>query len=91
MARIVVTGGSGKAGRAAIRELLEHGHDVLNVDRSPPPAGSPAAPFLHADLTDAGQALEILSSAEELPGADAVVHLAAIPSPAHATPANTFR
>ena len=91
MARIVVTGGSGKAGRAAIRELLEHGHDVLNVDRTPPADGAPPAPFLHADLTEAGQALEILSGAEELPGADAVVHLAAVPSPAHATPATTFR
>ena len=31
--KIAVTGGSGKAGRAVVRDLLEHGHDVLNVDR----------------------------------------------------------
>ena len=31
--RIAVTGGSGKAGRAIVRDLLAHGHEVLNVDR----------------------------------------------------------
>ena len=30
--RIVVTGGSGKAGRWVVRDLREHGYDVLNVD-----------------------------------------------------------
>ena len=30
--RIVVTGGSGKGGRYVVRELREHGHEVLNVD-----------------------------------------------------------
>jgi nucleoside-diphosphate-sugar epimerase len=86
--RVVVTGGSGKVGRAVIRELLEHGHEVLNVDRVPPdPARSPpAAPFLPADLTDYGETLEALSGAELLSGVEAVVHLAAIPSPVHATP-----
>jgi nucleoside-diphosphate-sugar epimerase len=94
MARIVVTGGSGKAGRAVVRGLLEHGHEVLNVDRVPPPGSDPAdspAPFLPADLTDFGQTLEALSGAEVLPGIRAVVHLAAIPSPVHATPDAVFR
>ena len=35
MTKIAVTGGSGKAGRAVVRDLLEHGHDVLNIDRVP--------------------------------------------------------
>src|SRR5215212_5076873 len=94
MTRIVVTGGSGKAGRAVVRDLLEHGHQVLNVDRVPSATSSTAdspAPFLPADLTDFGQTLEALSGAEVLGGIQAVVHLAAIPSPVHATPDSVFR
>lgn len=35
MKQVVVTGGSGKAGRAVVRDLVEHGYDVLNVDLVP--------------------------------------------------------
>ena len=86
--RICVTGGSGKAGRAVVRDLLEHGHEVVNVDLVPSvesAAPDSPAPFLRADVTDFGQALEALD------GAEAIVHLAAIPSPVHATPDVVFR
>jgi nucleoside-diphosphate-sugar epimerase len=92
--KVAVTGGSGKAGRAIVRDLLEHGYEVLNIDRVPSAeSNSPdsPAPFLAADLTDFGQALEALSGGERLPGIQAVVHLAAIPSPVHATPDVVFR
>jgi nucleoside-diphosphate-sugar epimerase len=92
--KIAVTGGSGKAGRAVVRDLLEHGHDVLNVDLRPSAESSSPdspAPFLVADLTDFGETLEALSGGERLPGIEAVVHLAAIPSPVHATPDVVFR
>jgi nucleoside-diphosphate-sugar epimerase len=88
MAKIAVTGGSGKAGRGVVADLLEHGHEVRNVDRVPSPESSSpdsAAPWLPADVTDFGQTLEALS------GVEAVVHLAAIPSPAHGTPDQVFR
>ena len=93
--KVVVTGGSGKAGRAIVRHLLERGHEVLNVDIVPSAESrgpdSPA-PFLAADLTDFGQAFEVLSGgAGKMPAPDAVVHLAAIPSPVHATPDTVFR
>jgi nucleoside-diphosphate-sugar epimerase len=88
--KIVVTGGSGKVGRAVLRELLDNGHEVLNVDRTPPAPSAPQAPFLPADLTDYGQTLEALSGAELMSGVEAVVHLAAIPSPTHATPDVVF-
>jgi nucleoside-diphosphate-sugar epimerase len=94
MTRIAVTGGSGKAGRVVVRDLLEHGHEVLNVDRAPSPnsyAPDSPVPYLPADLTDFGQTLEALSGGETLPGIEVVVHLAAIPSPAHATPDQVFR
>jgi nucleoside-diphosphate-sugar epimerase len=81
--RIVVTGGSGKAGRAVVRELLEHGHSVRNVDLVPDP--DPVCGFRRADLTDLGQAFEVLS------GFDAVVHLAAIARPGLFTEAATFQ
>ncbi|GAA1972812.1 NAD(P)-dependent oxidoreductase [Terrabacter lapilli] len=72
--KIVVTGAAGKAGRAAVTELLEHGYDVTATDVSAAPAGL-GAPFLRADLTDHGQVVDVLD------GADAVVHLANIPAP----------
>jgi len=82
MTRIVVTGGSGKAGRAVVHDLVENGYDVVNVDVVP---ASPAeAPFLRADLTRYGEAVEALR------GADAVVHLAAIPAPRIRTVEQTF-
>jgi len=52
MARIVVTGASGKAGRAVVRTLLEHDHDVLAVDVVPPTESS--APSLLAELSEYG-------------------------------------
>jgi len=81
--RLVVTGASGKAGRAVVRDLVEHEHDVLAVDLVSA-TESPAA-FLRADLTDFGQAVECLA------GVEAVVHLAAIPAPGIHTEAATFR
>jgi nucleoside-diphosphate-sugar epimerase len=81
--KIVVTGGSGKAGRWVVHDLREHGHDVLNVDTRHD--GSPHGQCLVADLADPGQALEALA------GADAVVHLAAVPAPNLRPSAETFR
>jgi len=72
-----------------VRDLREHGHDVLNVDRVP--SHEDAAPFLPADLTDYGQTLEALSGGHVLPGIEAVVHLAAIPAPDKATQDVVFR
>ena len=82
--RIVVTGGSGKAGRATVRELLDHGYEVLNVDLAPPPEPQ-SGKFLRADLTQLGQVYEVLR------GAVAVVHLAAIPASGIRTEEVTFR
>ena len=81
--RIVVTGGSGKAGRWVVRDLREHRHDVLNVDVVHD--GSDHGLCVLADLTDLGQTYDVLA------GADAVVHLAAIPAPGLRPDGETFR
>ena len=81
--RIVVTGGSGKGGRWVVRDLREHGHDVVNVDLVPD--GSPNDLFLLTDLTDEGQVHDVVR------GADAVVHFAAIPAPGLRPAGETFR
>jgi nucleoside-diphosphate-sugar epimerase len=82
MSRVVVTGGSGKAGRAVVRDLVDNGHDVLNVDMVAP--RERVGRFLQADLTDLGEAIEALQ------GADSVVHLAAIPAPGIRAVGQTF-
>jgi nucleoside-diphosphate-sugar epimerase len=81
--RICVTGAAGQAGRAVVRELSEHGYRVAATDLAATREDLEAG-MLRADLTDYGQAVEVLR------GAEAVVHLANIPAPGICTPAVTF-
>src|SRR5271165_362056 len=81
--RVCVTGAIGKAGRAAVRDLREQGYDVVATD-AVAGVGAERGSVLRADLTDYGQATEVLR------GTGAVVHLANIPAPGMATPAVTF-
>ncbi|MGA8658820.1 MAG: NAD(P)-dependent oxidoreductase [Chthoniobacterales bacterium] len=77
---IIVTGGSGKAGRACIRELEAHGHDVTSVDQTRPAASD--VRFSLVDLTDFGQTMAALGAIDErVAKVSGVVHLAAIPAP----------
>jgi len=87
---IVVTGGSGKLGRACVKDLMEHGYQVTSVDMVPPPGQSnPPKPgdvtFSRADVTDFGQAMAALSMIDErVEKVTGVVHLAAIAAPGQA-------
>ena len=83
MKRAIVTGGSGKAGRAVVNELNGAGYLVTNVDSAAP--WDPNAPSLIADLTDLGQATDAIR------GADVLVHLAAVPAPNMLPDGETFR
>ena len=94
MKKVVVTGGSGKAGRACVKDLIAHGYQVFNVDSIVP--GDELCPFILADLADFGETLDALSSVDisgkaALNAFDAIVHLAAIPAPRRFTDAVTFR
>lgn len=75
--KVVVTGGSGRAGNYIIAELAANGYEVYNADIVPPESGSPSesAQYWRIDVTDYGEVLNALA------GADAVIHMAAIPAP----------
>lgn len=83
MGRIVVTGGSGKAGQFIVSELLDAGHTILNLDLMP--LDHPAVHTLKTDLVDSGQVFNALTSQWSLtepfpeglpPLPDAVIHMA---------------
>ncbi len=90
--RIVVTGGSGKLGRAVVSELLDHDHEVWNVDLAPPrDPVRPGSRFTRVDLTDFGQVYELFHGIDEgWEAVDGLVHLAAIPGPAQVPNATLF-
>ncbi len=72
-----------------MRDLLDHGYDVVNLDTTPPRDAD--AGFLQVDLTDYGQVVDALTTNDGLAGpVDAVVHLAAIPAPGMRANAATF-
>lgn len=58
--RIIVTGGTGKAGRHAVPHLLAKGYRILNVGLKPPDL--PGVNALITDLTDSGQAFNALTT-----------------------------
>lgn len=80
--KVVVTGGAGRAGRWVVEELLAS-HEVTIFDRVAPAPASGARVVL-GDVGDLGQVYGALA------GADAVVHLAAIPTPLRDPPEVVF-
>lgn len=88
---IIVTGGSGKVGRACVKDLMEHGYKVASIDMVRPaglsnPPKSTDVNFTRADITDFGEVMAALSGingrVEE--GVTGIVHLGAIASPGEA-------
>lgn len=87
--RIMVTGGSGKLGRATVAELRARSHETWNLDVVPP--REPAGRFTRVDLTDFGQVYESFRGLDEgWDTIDAIVHLAAVPGAAQVPNAALF-
>ncbi len=74
--RVIVTGGSGKAGRYTVREVASAGHEVINLDMARPPTDL-LGEFVQLDLTDTGEVYDVFSQFRP----EGVCHLAANPSP----------
>jgi nucleoside-diphosphate-sugar epimerase len=70
---IIVTGAAGTLGRRVIARLIDGGYDVLGTARVAYPE-SPS-PFVQADLCDRQKVAKLLT------GAEAVIHMGAIPGP----------
>ncbi|MBM2809794.1 MAG: NAD-dependent epimerase/dehydratase, partial [Chloroflexi bacterium] len=90
--KVVVTGGVGKIGQWVVKELTtnsEQSHEVVVFDRVPGPQQGPfqqgPVRYLMGDTLDLGQVMGVLA------GADAVIHLAALPAPGFTTNDVTFR
>src|SRR5690242_14703446 len=71
--RVLVTGSSGRIGRAAVQELLARGHAVRGFDRAPTPG---LADMVVGDLTDPA------AVARAVDGVGTLIHLAATPDDA---------
>ena len=88
---IIVTGGSGKVGRAAVKHLMERGYKVASIDlarpqgmSNPPKATDPV--FTRIDITDFGQVMSAFSGIDARieEKVEGIVHLGAIASPGEA-------
>jgi nucleoside-diphosphate-sugar epimerase len=86
--RIVVTGASGGIGRYVVADLLAHGHQVHALDRVPPPAAlaDNGASWSQGEVRDPVLMAALMGAARP----DALIHLAALPSPLHGTPLEVF-
>lgn len=81
--KVVITGGSGRAGQYIIPELVAHGYDVVNADvvRGP----DQGAHWYKTEATDLGAVVAATK------GADAIIHMAAIPAPVNFAEHEVFR
>ena len=79
---IVVTGAAGRLGNRVARLLLERGHDVLGTDQVEP-EGLPTR-FVLGDLCDREMVDGLLD------GAEALIHMGAIPGPRRVEPRVIF-
>ena len=70
--KVIVTGGSGRVGKAVIHALAARGHELINIDRQP--AYDRPAKFIYMDLRQRELLQPVMQKAE------AVIHMGEIPS-----------
>ncbi len=96
--RILITGGSGKAGKHVAKYLTDFGYKVFNADLVD--FEQENVDYIYLDVTDSGQVFNVLSShfnrdelrKNKVPiGIDAVIHFAAIPRILLKSDNETFR
>jgi nucleoside-diphosphate-sugar epimerase len=78
--KLVVTGSNGSVGKRVVKLALERGHAVVGTDITQPTSEDPSLSnrnytFKASELTDFDAVLEVLA------GCDAVINLAAHPTP----------
>lgn len=79
---ILVTGGIGRVGAPLVARLKRHGHQVTVLDRK---AATEDPQVRQVDITD------FSALCEQARGHEAIIHLAALPSPTMASAPETFR
>ena len=82
--RVLLTGGTGNVGKAAVAHLYELGHEVTVIGRSAQ-SGVENASYVQCDISDYDRLEEVMR------GHEAVVHLAAHPSPVGLPGREVFR
>ena len=75
--KIAITGGSGGIGQAITDEALAEGHSIVSIDRVEPkePLDNSNVTYIQADAADYDALVAAFA------GCDAMIHMAAIPSP----------
>jgi nucleoside-diphosphate-sugar epimerase len=74
--KIAITGSSGRVGQGIVARAAAEGHDLILIDRvTPPDTQDKTIPFILAEMSDYEAMVAAFS------GRDAIIHMAAIPSP----------
>ena len=73
--KIALTGGSGRIGLAITEQALARGDSIVSIDRVGPPQRHESVRYVRAEMSDYDALLEAFA------GCDAMIHMAAIPSP----------
>ncbi|MFZ2654798.1 MAG: NAD(P)-dependent oxidoreductase [Victivallales bacterium] len=83
--KVFVTGASGRIGKTVVRKLASSGLQVKAFDRAVPEQKLPGVEYANGDINDFNFLLR------HMKGADAVVHLAALPGPEMGTSQEIIR